>query len=220
MISSQLKGQLFPKYVIWHILSGRQKVWGNNPVPQDLEVSVGDRFVGIYLPPSSFKYRFKASKLLFLADATLYFYLHLIAKYDLVRRSTTPQGFCTMISFWDFLDAFMMRSAVKSDRVSVQLVGQNIFAASSSQVSESEEGEEEPKNYTVAFSLWGGTCDCMLFRCLRNRIKKELPYYWQLMRESRYFAGQVVCHHIAACLNYQGFHTLADYLNSRKKSTA
>lgn len=213
MISSQLQAQLFPKNLVWQILAARRKVWGKNPVPIDLEVSIGDKFVGVYLPPSTFKYKFKVSRLTLLGDATLYFYLHLIAKYNLAQRNTTPQGFCTMISFWDFLEAFMMRSQAKAQIVSVFQARKNIFSVTSSQGQEAEP-------HTVNFTLWSASCSCMLFKCLRNRIAAEAPYYHQLMKESRYFAGQAICHHIEAALNYQGFTTLEGYLLSRQRSSA
>lgn len=125
-------------------------------------------------------------------------------------KSPDRRGISLFLSFWDYIDWFMMRSQFKADLVQVFQMRQRIFTATSSQGSEGE-------LHTVHFTLWSATCTCMLYKCLRNRISKELPYYWQLMRKSRFFSGQVVCHHIEASLNYQGFNTLEDYLNAQNR---
>lgn len=119
-------------------------------------------------------------------------------------KSLDRRGVSVFLSFWDYIDWFMVRSQEKSQRVRVFQMRKNIFTATSSQGSEGE-------LHTVHFSLWSASCTCMLFKCLRNRISKELPYYWELMKESRFFSGQVICHHIEASLNMMGFSTLADY---------
>lgn len=124
-------------------------------------------------------------------------------------KSDQNRGISLFLSFWDFIDAFMVRSQAKSQLVRVLQVRQSIFTATSSQGSEGE-------LHTVHFTLWGASCSCMFYKCLRNRIAGECPYYWQLMKESRYFAGQVICHHIEAALNTMGFFTLADYLATRR----
>lgn len=125
-------------------------------------------------------------------------------------KTDQHRGISLFLSFWDFIDAFMVRSQFKAQAISVFQARQNIFTVTSAQGQEAEP-------YTVNFTLWSAGCTCMLFRCLRNRIAQEAPYYHQLMKESRYFAGQAICHHIEAALNYQGFSTLEDYLLSRKR---
>ena len=125
-------------------------------------------------------------------------------------KSKDHRGVSVFLSFWDYIDWFMIRSQDKAQRVNVLKVRRNIFTATSSQGSEGD-------LHTVNFTIWGASCTCMLYKCLRNRISKELPYYWELMRDSRFFSGQVVCHHIEASLNTMGFFTLADYLG--KKAT-
>lgn len=125
--------------------------------------------------------------------------------YVYLPKSEQHRGVSIFLSFWDYLDYFMLRSQAKSQLVQVMKMRSNIFTTTSSQGIEGE-------LHTVSFTLWGASCSCMLYKCLRNRIKTEIPYYWQLMRESRFFSGQVVCHHIEACLNHQGFSTLEDYL--------
>lgn len=129
-------------------------------------------------------------------------------------RTEFNRGVSVFLSFWDYLDWFMMRSHDKSFRVQALLVRPNIFTVTSSQGAEGD-------LHTVHFNNWGNaTCTCMLFKCLRNRIKEEIPYYWQLMKQSRFFAGQPVCHHIDAALSRMGFDALEDYLESRQRGTA
>lgn len=120
------------------------------------------------------------------------------------------RGVSVFLSFWDYIDYFMQRSQAKSQLVRVLQVRSNIFTATSSQGSEGE-------LHTVHFTLWGGSCTCMFYKCLRNRITDEVPYYAKLMKESRYFAGQVICHHLEACLNTMGFTTMSDYLASHRR---
>lgn len=49
------------------------------------------------------------------------------------------------------------------------------------------------KKYFVTCSKSAGwECDCMKYRCWRNRIPKELPQFWQVI------GGRPYCHHIAA----------------------
>jgi hypothetical protein len=126
-------------------------------------------------------------------------------------KSQDRRGVSVFISFWDYIDWFMLRSQEKAQRVHVLQMRKNIFTATSSQGSEGD-------LHTVHFSIWSASCTCMLYKCLRNRVSKELPYYASLIQDSRFFAGQVVCHHIEAALNYQGFSTLADYFKARKAS--
>jgi hypothetical protein len=125
-------------------------------------------------------------------------------------KSPDRRGVSIFLSYWDYIDYFMQRSQTKAQLVNVMQMRSNIFTATSSQGSEGE-------LHTVHFTLWGASCSCMLYKCLRNRIAGEVPYYWQLMKKSRYFSGQVICHHIEAALNYQGFTTLEDYIQSKKR---
>lgn len=128
-------------------------------------------------------------------------------------KSEDHRGVSIFLSFWDYIDYFMQRSQGKAQLVCVLQVRQNIFTATSSQGAEGE-------LHTVHFTLWGGSCTCMFYKCLRNRIANECPYYGQLMKASRYFAGQVICHHLEAALNTMGFTTMSDYLASRRRSSA
>ncbi len=108
------------------------------------------------------------------------------------------------------LDCFMMRSLSKANNIQARLIYTNIWEVEGSQ----------RQFYNVHFSPFGARCHCMLFVCLANRIKKECPYFYQLMQQSSFFCGQVVCHHIAAALSYQGFHTLEQYISSKRKPHA
>lgn len=132
------------------------------------------------------------------------------AVYIHLPKTEFTRGISTFLSFWDYIDWFMIRSQAKAQSVHVFQVRKNIFTVTSSQGSKGE-------LHTVNFTLWGASCTCMLYKCLRNRISKELPYYWQLMKESRFFYGQVICHHIEAALNHQGFDELEDYIESPRK---
>jgi hypothetical protein len=123
-------------------------------------------------------------------------------------KSEWHRGVSTFLSFWDFIDAFMVRSQAKSQLVHVMQMRKTIFTATSSQGGEGD-------LHTINFTPWGASCTCMLYKCLRNRIAAECPYYFQLMKQSRFFSGQVVCHHIEAALNKMGFFTVADYLQAR-----
>jgi hypothetical protein len=122
-------------------------------------------------------------------------------------KSEKMKGISTFISFWDYIDKFMMKSAFKSQRLSVTKITDRIYTSTSSQ-------GKDGGIHTVNLSRWGANCSCMLFKCLKNRIIRELPYYRSLLKESRYFAGQIVCHHIDAVLEKNGFFTMRDYLES------
>ena len=111
---------------------------------------------------------------------------------------------------WDYLDWMMARTLDKANNIQARLINTNIWEVEGSQ----------RQFYHVQFSPFGARCHCMLFLCLANRIKKECPYFHKLMQQSSFFCGQVVCHHIAAALSYQGFHTLEQYISSKRKPHA
>ena len=134
-------------------------------------------------------------------------YVHLPAN---PTSRVSPQGISRFISMWDYLDWLMARTLSKANNIQARLVGSDIWEV---------EGSQRPA-YNVRFSLFGSRCHCLLFVCLANRIKKECPYFHKLMQQSSFFCGQVVCHHIAAALSYQGFHTLEQYISSKKKKKA
>lgn len=134
---------------------------------------------------------------------TMCVYVHL-------PKSEFNQGISTFISFWDYIEKFQLKSACKSDRIVAMQVRKNIFTVTSSQ-------GQDANLHTVSLNLWGASCTCMLYKCLHNRVIKELPYYGKLLKQSRYFSGQVVCHHIDAALGQKGFFTLQDYLESNKQ---
>ncbi len=134
-------------------------------------------------------------------------YVHLPAN---PTSRVSPQGISRFISMWDYLDCFMMRSLSKANNIQARLIGSDIWEV---------EGSQRP-SYRVHFSPFGARCHCMLFLCLANRIKKECPYFYKLMKQSSFFSGQVVCHHIAAALSCQGFNTLEQYISSKKKKKA
>jgi hypothetical protein len=53
------------------------------------------------------------------------------------------------------------------------------------------------KKYFVYFSKSSGwSCNCMKFRCWRNRIPSEMPQFWQTINQKPY------CHHIAAAYSF------------------
>ncbi len=122
----------------------------------------------------------------------------------------SPGGISRFISMWDYLDCFMMRSLSLANNIQARLIGSDIWEV---------EGSQRP-SYNVRFSPFGARCHCLLFVCLANRIKKECPYFYKLMQQSSFFCGQVVCHHIAAALSYQGFNTLEQYISSKRKPHA
>ena len=118
-----------------------------------------------------------------------------------------PQGVSVFLSMWEYLDWFMGRSHFKAYNLSVFKARKNLYTVSSFQ-------GQTTDPYTVTLNIRGARCHCMLFRCLGNRVKNECPYFYQLIKQSRFFAGQVVCHHICAALNKAGFGCLQDYLES------
>ncbi len=122
----------------------------------------------------------------------------------------SPQGISRFLSMWDYLDWLMARSLSKANDIQARLIGTNKWEVEGSQRA----------HYIVDFSPFGARCHCMLFVCLANRIPRECPYFYKLMQQSKFFSGQVVCHHIAAALSYQGFHTLEQYISSKKKKKA
>lgn len=121
-----------------------------------------------------------------------------------VVRKETPQGLSRFISFWSYLDWFMMRSVSKAQEISAREVRLNIWAVESFQ--------DKSEIHTVHFIKSRITCTCMLYRCLGNRIQKEVPYLYKLMKKSSFFAGQSVCHHITAALGRTNFYCLEDYI--------
>ncbi len=131
-------------------------------------------------------------------------YVHLPAN---PTSRVSPQGISRFISMWDYLDWLMARSLSKANNIQARLIGSDIWEV---------EGSQRPA-YNVHFSPWGARCHCLLFVCLANRIKKECPYFYELMKQSQFFSGQVVCHHIAAALSYQGFGSLAEYLEAVRR---
>ena len=131
-------------------------------------------------------------------------YVHLPAN---PVSKVSPQGISRFLSMWDYLDWMMARTLSKANNIQARLIGSDIWEV---------EGSQRPA-YNVRFSPWGARCHCLLFVCLANRIKKECPYFHKLMQQSSFFSGQVVCHHIAAALSYQGFGSLAEYLEAVRR---
>ncbi len=119
----------------------------------------------------------------------------------------SPQGISRFLSMWDYLDCMMARTLDKANNIQARLINTNIWEVEGSQ----------RQFYHVHFSPFGARCHCMLFLCLANRIKKECPYFYELMKQCQFFSGQVVCHHIAAALSYQGFGSLAEYLEAVRR---
>jgi hypothetical protein len=134
-------------------------------------------------------------------------YIH--CAYVCVPKTDKHRGFSTFISFWEFLDYFMMRSISKASRVEAILSSRGrtteVWYVSSSQ------GYQSHGSYRVQLSSLSAMCDCMLFRCIGNRIRKELPYCFKLLQQSRFFAGQAMCHHITAAINQGQTSSLAEY---------
>lgn len=124
-------------------------------------------------------------------------------------QSLINPGFSTFLSYWDFIDAFWTRSYSKSYECQAFLEKKIPFNRGQILTVTSYSSE---KSYRVTLHKVGANCTCMLFRCLNNRIKHECYEYYQLMKESRFFAGQPVCHHIYAALQKLGYGCLADYL--------
>ena len=128
--------------------------------------------------------------------------------YVCVPKTDKHRGFSTFISFWEFLDYFICRSISKASKVQAFLMrrGRTVerWNVTSSQ-------GVAGKSYHVMLTSLGSECDCMLFRCFSNRLHRELPYCFHLLEQSRFFAGQPVCHHITAAINRGQFSSLAEY---------
>lgn len=129
-------------------------------------------------------------------------YVHLPA-------SLINNGISTFLSFWDFIDAFCDRSYGKSYRCQVFLEKTQgktqYFTVTSYQ-------GPEVLPHRVSLHRYGASCTCMLFRCIGNRVRNEINDYYQLMKQSRFFNGQPVCHHIHAALMKIGYGCLQDYI--------
>jgi hypothetical protein len=128
--------------------------------------------------------------------------------YICVPKTDKHRGFSTFISFWEFLDYFMCRSISKASKVQAFLMRQGRYAevwrVTSSQGATG-------KNYRVELSNLGGLCDCMLFRCFGNRIRRELPYCFKLLQQSRFFDGQAMCHHLGAAIHRGHASSIAEF---------
>jgi len=129
---------------------------------------------------------------------------------SLPKNPNGNKGFSLFISMWEYLDYFTNRSTTKAE---------DIECLSMSGIYWLVESYQKQDKYTVALHPEKIKCDCMLFRCLQNRIKSECPYFYSLMRLDDFFAGNVVCHHVYRVLNELGFWDLASYLN-RQRQTA
>lgn len=120
-----------------------------------------------------------------------------------------PQGVSIFISFWDYLDAFMSKCVEKSQRCHVFLERNGIHKQFSVTSAQAVDG----KSYRVWFSRLGAGCNCMLFRCIANRLG-EHKYLRQLIKDSKFFSNQAMCHHLQAALDWLGVRSLSDYFAS------
>ena len=143
-------------------------------------------------------------------DMTVDIYTH--CAYVHIPKTDKHRGFSEFVSFWEFLDYFMMRSISKASKVQAFLTSRG--RAETWNVTSSQGGLG---NYHVKLSSLGGLCDCMLFLCFGNRIHRELPYCFKLLERSRFFAGQPVCHHIVAAINRGESSTLAEFKAKKRQ---
>jgi hypothetical protein len=117
-----------------------------------------------------------------------------------------PQGVSTMLSFWDYLDAFMSRCIDKARRCHVFLEKDGTHYKQFSVTSAQSVGD----SYRVWFSRTSAGCNCMLFRCIANRLG-EHKYLRSLIKESQFFSNQSMCHHLQAALDWLGVRSLYEY---------
>ena len=116
-------------------------------------------------------------------------------------KSDRIQGFSLFLSFFDYIDAFMMRVAAKQ-RDNVIERALNIYTVPSSQ---------DPTDlHTVVLTKNSVKCSCMLFKCLTKRLE-ENKYLAELLQETTFFKGKVICHHLQSVLEYCGFHTIQQF---------
>lgn len=127
------------------------------------------------------------------------------AVYIHLPKSEFCRGFSLFISMWDYLDSLMLRSIGKASRIQATVIIDRRFEKKLL-VTSSQGGE---RNYTVWLWKFGARCSCMLFRCISNRIRKESPYFFELIEQSEFFSGQPVCHHITAALSASGCYSLS-----------
>lgn len=93
-----------------------------------------------------------------------------------------------LVSYSQLAEALKLEAEIKAYNLSVQKISQG-FLVSSSQSPE--------KNYFVQFDrLNGWRCNCMRWKCWKNRMANELP---QLLK---HFNGKIFCHHAVAAYNY------------------
>lgn len=120
-----------------------------------------------------------------------------------------PQGISIFLSFWDYLDAFMCRCVAKAQRCHVFLEKNGSHHKQFSVTSSQSAGD----SYRVWFSRMGAGCNCMLFRCMTNRLG-EHKYLRKLIKDSTFFSNQAMCHHLQAALDWLGVRSLSDYFHS------
>lgn len=116
-------------------------------------------------------------------------------------------GISRLISFWEYIDYFATRSNAKS-----------VFIEATQQSPRGwlvESFQDKTPTHTVMVYPDRVKCDCMLYRCLGNRIQKECPYFYKLMKKSDFFYGQVVCHHSYKVIQELGYYDFYSYINKK-----
>ncbi len=91
-----------------------------------------------------------------------------------------------IISYKDLADILKEESIFKAQQLPVERVTGGYLVKSF---------QCNDKYFVTFTSSAGWQCDCMRYKCWRNRMKTELP---QLLNQ---FNGKVFCHHIVAAYN-------------------
>lgn len=130
--------------------------------------------------------------------------------YVYLPKSERLNGFSLFISFNDYLDKFALKTSIKAYHLNVIQVRKTIFSVSSSQGATAE-------RYTVHTAQFGITCDCMLYKCLRNRLSELPASCKKALRLNENFKGQFICHHIEATIGKLNCYDISDYLESRNR---
>jgi hypothetical protein len=89
-----------------------------------------------------------------------------------------------LISYRDLAEYLKLEAEVKAYTLRVETVDKWYLVASR---------QDPNKNYLVKFYRgYGWKCNCMRYRCWKNRMAEELPQLFKVLK------GKIFCHHIVA----------------------
>ena len=98
-----------------------------------------------------------------------------------------------LISYADLAEFIRNSTKLRASRLLVEQRSPSLFLVEGSQQS----------RYAVVRQNGHYTCECMLYRCRHNRLRKELPQLFQALN------GKIFCHHTVAAYLFLKSKTLS-----------